>query len=193
MWDVITDPYCSFNMCFAKPLLMLRHGWLYTPLFYMDHDDVIKWKHFPYYWPFVRGIHWSPVDFPFKGMFSLICTWTNDWANNWHIGNLRCHSTRYDITVMMWVLIHILWINWAYLLSVSASKEMNWFPQGQIFSCNQAALQMVFSVCPSVRLSYLFTRGQFWPSGIVVACVCVCVRVSVRQSSACPRSNSSAV
>ena len=21
------------------------------------HDDVIKWKHFPRYWPFVRGIH----------------------------------------------------------------------------------------------------------------------------------------
>ena len=26
------------------------------------HDDVIKWKHFPRYWPFVRGIHWSPVN-----------------------------------------------------------------------------------------------------------------------------------
>ena len=22
------------------------------------HDDVIKWKHFPRYWPFMRGIHW---------------------------------------------------------------------------------------------------------------------------------------
>ena len=25
------------------------------------HDDVIKWKHFPRYWPFVRGIHQSAV------------------------------------------------------------------------------------------------------------------------------------
>ena len=25
------------------------------------YDDVIKWKHFPRYWPFVRGIHQSPV------------------------------------------------------------------------------------------------------------------------------------
>ena len=25
------------------------------------HDDVFKWKHFPRYWPFVRGIHRSPV------------------------------------------------------------------------------------------------------------------------------------
>ena len=27
----------------------------------MIHDDVIKWKHFPRYWPFVWGIHRSPV------------------------------------------------------------------------------------------------------------------------------------
>ena len=43
----------------------------------------------------------------------------------------------------------------------------------------------------------LFTRGQFWPSGIVIACVCVCVRVcvcqSVCQSLACPRDNSGPV
>ena len=28
---------------------------------YTSHDDVIKWKHFQRYWPFVRGIHrWIP-------------------------------------------------------------------------------------------------------------------------------------
>ena len=43
------------------------------------HDDVIKWKHFPRYWPFVRGIDRSPVNSPHKGqrrealVFSLIC------------------------------------------------------------------------------------------------------------------------
>ena len=29
----------------------------------LHHDDVIKWKHFPRYWPLVRGIHrsrWIP-------------------------------------------------------------------------------------------------------------------------------------
>ena len=29
-----------------------------------QHDDVIKWKHLPRYWPFVRGIHrprWIPL------------------------------------------------------------------------------------------------------------------------------------
>ena len=34
----------------------------------MYHDDVIKWKHFPRYWPFVRGSHWSTVDSPHKGL-----------------------------------------------------------------------------------------------------------------------------
>ena len=33
-----------------------------------QHDDVIKWKHFPHYWPFVRGIHRSPVN-PHKGQW----------------------------------------------------------------------------------------------------------------------------
>ena len=43
------------------------------------HDDVIKWKHFPRYYPFVRGIRRSPVNYPHKGqwrgalMVSLIC------------------------------------------------------------------------------------------------------------------------
>ena len=50
-----------------------------TARFLHDHDDVIKWKHFPRYWPFVRGIHRSPVNSPHKGqwrgalLFSLIC------------------------------------------------------------------------------------------------------------------------
>ena len=33
------------------------------------HDDVIKWKYFPCYWPFVRGIPRSPVNSPHKGQW----------------------------------------------------------------------------------------------------------------------------
>ena len=29
-----------------------------------------------------------------------------------------------------------------------------------------------------IQIMCIFTRGQFWPSGIVVACVCPCVRQS---------------
>ena len=31
-----------------------------------QHYDVIKWEHFPRYWPFVRGIHRSQVNSPLK-------------------------------------------------------------------------------------------------------------------------------
>ena len=33
------------------------------------HDNVIKRKHFPRYWPFVRGIHQLPVNSPHKGQW----------------------------------------------------------------------------------------------------------------------------
>ena len=34
-----------------------------------DHDDVIKWEHFPRYLPFVWGIHRSLVNSPHKGQW----------------------------------------------------------------------------------------------------------------------------
>ena len=61
----------------------------------ISHDDVIRWKHFPRYWSFVRGIHRSPVNSHHKGqwrgavMFSLICVWTNGWANHRDTVDLR--------------------------------------------------------------------------------------------------------
>ena len=70
------------------------------------HDDVIKWKHFPRYWPFVRGIHRSPVNSPHKGqwrgalMFSLICVWINGWVNNREAGDLGRYRPHYDVIVM---------------------------------------------------------------------------------------------
>ena len=67
--------------------------------------DVIKWKHFPRYWPFVRGIHRSPVNSPHEGqwhgalMFPLICASINGWVNNGEAGDLRRNRAHYDVTV----------------------------------------------------------------------------------------------
>ena len=36
-------------------------------VFLSKHDDIIKWKHFPRYWPFVWRIHRSPVNSPHQG------------------------------------------------------------------------------------------------------------------------------
>ena len=77
------------------------------------HDDVIKWKHFPRYWPFVRGIHRSPVNSPHKGqchgalIFTLICTRINGWVNNCKAGDLRRNRAHYDAIVMVtWLMWH---------------------------------------------------------------------------------------
>ena len=62
-----------------------------------SHDDVTKWKHSPRNWPFVRGIHRSPVNSPHKDqwcgafIFSLICAWIYRWVNNREAGDLRRH------------------------------------------------------------------------------------------------------
>ena len=69
--------------------------------------DVIKWKHFPCCWPFVRGIHRPPVYSPHKGqwcravMFSLIWAWINVWVNNRDAGDLRRLHAHYDFVVMI--------------------------------------------------------------------------------------------
>ena len=82
------DATCSFSSCM------------------MFHDDVIKWKPFPRYWPFVRGIHQSPVNSPHKGqwrgalIFSLSCVWINGWVNNREAGDLRRYRAHYDVIVM---------------------------------------------------------------------------------------------
>ena len=70
------------------------------------HDDVIKWKHFRRYWPFVRGVHWSPVNSLHKGpwrgalMITLICARINGWANNGEADGLRRNFAHYDVIVM---------------------------------------------------------------------------------------------
>ena len=76
------------------------------------HDDVIKWKRFPRYWLFVRGIDRSPVNSPHKGqwrgalMFSLICVWINDWVNNREVGDFRRSRAHYDVIVMNKLLVY---------------------------------------------------------------------------------------
>ena len=91
--------------CYAA-MLCIQHQAITWSNFY-HHDDVIKWKHFPRYWPFVLGIHWSPVNSPHNGqwcgslMFSLICTRINGWINNGEAGDLRCHRAHCDVFVMM--------------------------------------------------------------------------------------------
>ena len=69
---IMISPWQSY-LC-EKKIYMI-----FTPRKIRISYDVIKWKHFPRYWPFVRGIHRSPVNSLHKGqwrgtlLFSLIC------------------------------------------------------------------------------------------------------------------------
>ena len=87
--------------CFGAKELMLHF-----PMSFNTHDDVIKWKYFPRYRPFVRRIHRSPVNSPHKGqwrgalMFSLIYTWIKGWVNKLGAGDLRRQRVHYDVSVM---------------------------------------------------------------------------------------------
>ena len=55
----------------------------------------------------VTGLSELPMNSPHKGrwggasMFSLICAWTNGWANNRDAGDVGRHRIHYDVTVMM--------------------------------------------------------------------------------------------
>ena len=88
-----------------KPLLFLvkkMHTVCYW-CYMWRHNDVIKWKKIPRYWPFLRGIHLPSVNSPDKDqrrgafMFSLICAWINGWVNNREAGDLRRHRAHYEM------------------------------------------------------------------------------------------------
>ena len=84
-----------------------HHHTIYHVIIHLLHCDIIQWKYFLHYWPFVRGIHQWTVNSPHKGqrcgslMFFFINARTNDWVNNRNTGDLRCHRANYDVTVML--------------------------------------------------------------------------------------------
>ena len=91
-------PRYIFSPVMSISVWSMRSWW--TVLEY--YDDITKCKHFPYYWPFVRGLHRWQVNSPHKGqwcgvlMFPLISA----WIKNHEVGGLRCHRAHYDFILM---------------------------------------------------------------------------------------------
>ena len=103
-WGLLEAFYFSLNsLNYRSRSFESRHS---CQVSHRQHDDVIKWKHFPRYWSFVRGIHRSPVNSPHKGqwrgalMFTLICARINGWVNNREADDLRRYRAHYDVIVM---------------------------------------------------------------------------------------------
>ena len=68
-WGMTKNSICGTWHKICRPThffsyRLFRHGYSSS-----WHDDIIIWKHFPRNCPFVRGIHQSPVDSPYKGQW----------------------------------------------------------------------------------------------------------------------------
>ena len=132
------------------------------------HDDVIKWKHFPRNWPFVREIHRSPVNFPHKGqwrgalMFSLIYAWINDWVNNHEAGDLRRQHGHYDVIVME---------------TVTVKQRYDVFRE---YSCTYKTIRT--NTHAQGVLFYVITHSHSLSVYIYIyICVCVCVNLQANN------------
>ena len=111
--------------------------------------------HFPLCWPFVRGIHRSPVNSPHKGqcrgafIFSLICVWTNDWVNNREADNLKRYRTHYDVIVMIGDLLAI----W------HQATKISWLRR--LFGVNQAFSNVIWHIWHDMNIVMRFERYWF--------------------------------
>ena len=97
--------YCTYVYISHHAWLHVRytHGIMFCGSHTRAHDDVVKRRYFTCYWPFMMGIHRSPLysfhKYQWRGdlTFSLNCAWTNDRANN---RDLRRHRAHQDNIVM---------------------------------------------------------------------------------------------
>ena len=78
-----------------------------------SHDVVIKWKHFPRYWPFVRGIHrhpWIPPPPPTKASDAEF--WCFLWSWGWWFErpsrSIWRHCKVMLIQLIAWRRLHVL-------------------------------------------------------------------------------------
>ena len=132
------------------------------------HDDVITWKLFPRYWPFVRGIHRSPVNSPHKGhwrgalMFSLLCAWINGWVYNVEAGKLRRHCAHYDVIVMVKMMIRggvtSIYQKW---YAKNRHQELVLSPR-DIVSSNHLSLPLIAASCTTLSICIIASSSNEW-------------------------------
>ena len=124
-----------------------------------SHDDVIKMKDFPRYWPFVRGIHRSPMNSAHKVqwrgdlMFSLICAWIKGWVNNREVGDLRRGHAHYDVIVMRWPCVTASWHEHVFHINGAL-----WGESTVVDPHNNSAVMWNFDISSVVSLQNLLNK-----------------------------------
>ena len=85
-WRCLSSPALPRHGSNFVIVLSVHKVFHYTAVWSTCMMTSSNWEHLPHYWPFVRGIHRSPVNSPHKGpwrgalMFSLICARINGWV-----------------------------------------------------------------------------------------------------------------
>ena len=121
------------------------------------HDGVIKWKPFPCYWSFVRGIHRSPVDSPHKGqgrkalVFSLMFAWRNGSAHSRNAGESKRNGLHCDVTVKLYIYIYsthfsILWLLMDWWRKCPGYQQPWYWPHSPGIFCSPWSLDWAIQV-----------------------------------------------
>ena len=128
----------------------------------VTQGDVIKWKHFPCYWPFAQGIHRSLVIYPHKGQWraaliiSLICNWTNGWVT-------------IETPVIWDVIAHIMtslwWITCRHMVERLTERSSEW-PDDRA-STGYTACRGVNQ--PKLCVHKISQRSNLWPEKVMWA------------------------
>ena len=105
------------------------------PLKFSIHDNVIQWKHFPRYWPLVRGIHRSPVNSPHKGQWrgALNFLWSapekrlSKQSRGWWFGTLSRYLWRhYNVIELFGICFPADWRSYHMLYLVNNTTEVRY-------------------------------------------------------------------
>ena len=139
------------------------------------HDDVIGWKHFPRYWPFVRGIHRSPVNSPQKisdaELWCFLWSVKNGWINNREADDLRRHRAHYDVIVMIASLANNSWNRKDISFCIMISSVFAISTTVILFSSSEKAIisHYLIQCWPSWLTHICGTRGR-WELNMSIAC-----------------------
>ena len=88
-------------------------------------------------WGEITGHRWISSQSQGRGAltFSLICAWTNGWANHWDAGDLRRHRAHYNVTVMKvtkmtkvtrYIISICPWSKWSHLRRIQQGIYFMW-------------------------------------------------------------------
>ena len=121
-------------------------------------------------------------------MFSLVCTWTNGWANHPDTSASRHHCAHYDPSVLLriWYVIHVCYVSLAELSSVlvwlSVFFQLNLLNILRLRQNGQHCTDSIFksilfneNVWIWIRISLKFVPINIFPASVqIMACHCPC-------------------